>query len=410
MHRSIVMILAGGQGSRIYPLSRDRAKPAIPFGGKYRIIDFVLNNLVNSGFYHINVLTQFKSQSLNIHIMRGWHMSSQLGHYVNLVPAQMRTGGTWYRGTADAIYQNLNLLDTDPTADNMMVFAGDHVYKMDVNQFLEYHVERKADLSVCVIPVEVSLARDFGVVEVDADWRIIGFEEKPSKPKTIPGNDKYALVSMGNYIFTKNIIIRELTRGEKENRPDYDFGKHTIPQMIDRCNVYAYDFSKNTHPGMQQRERGYWRDVGTIESYWEANIDLISVSPQLNLYNPLWPTRTDYPSYPPAKFVFMNEKEKRMGQALDSIVSEGCILSGGRVVRSVLSPGVRVNSYASVEESILMERVNIGRNCKIRKAIIDKEVEVPEGTVIGYDLEEDKKRFFVTETGITVIPKKETIT
>jgi glucose-1-phosphate adenylyltransferase len=409
MHRSIVMILAGGQGSRIYPLSRDRAKPAIPFGGKYRIIDFVLNNLVNSGFYHINVLTQFKSQSLNIHIMRGWHMSSQLGHYVNLVPAQMRTGGTWYRGTADAIYQNLNLLDTDPTADNMMVFAGDHVYKMDVNLFLEYHVERKADLSVCVIPMDVNQARDFGVVEVDADWRIIGFDEKPSKPKTIPGNDKYALVSMGNYIFTKNIIIRELTRGEKENRPDYDFGKHTIPQMIDRCNVYAYDFSKNTHPGMQPRERGYWRDVGTIESYWEANIDLISVSPQLNLYNPLWPMRTDYPSYPPAKFVFMNEKEKRMGQALDSIVSEGSILSGGKVVRSVLSPGVRVNSYASVEESILMERVNIGRNCKIRKAIIDKEVEVPEGTVIGYDPEEDKKRFFVTETGITVIPKKETI-
>jgi len=287
MRDSIVMILAGGQGSRIFPLSRDRAKPAIPFGGKYRIIDFVLNNLVNSGFYQLYVLTQFKSQSLNKHIERGWRLSPQLGHFVSLVPAQMRKGTTWYRGTADAIYQNSNLFDEEnPHAKHVMVFGGDHIYKMNVNQFLDYHKEKNAELTVCVIPVKKELASEFGIVEVDENWRIIGFQEKPKVPKTIPGNDKYALASMGNYIFKKDTIERELVSGEKQHQPDYDFGKHTIPQMINRCEVFAYDYSRNTHPGMSIEEGGYWRDVGTIEAYWEANLDLISVNPQLNLYNP----------------------------------------------------------------------------------------------------------------------------
>ncbi|MBN1520927.1 MAG: glucose-1-phosphate adenylyltransferase [Candidatus Aureabacteria bacterium] len=408
MRNSTVMILAGGQGSRIYPLSRDRAKPAIPFGGKYRIIDFVLNNLVNSGFFQVYVITQFKSQSLNKHVEMGWRMSPQMGHFISLVPAQMRMGMTWYRGTADAIYQNFNLFDEDnPHAEHVMVFGGDHVYKMDVNQFLDHHIEKKADLTVCVIPVDKKEAGEFGVVEVDKNWRIVGFQEKPENPKTIPGDENRSLISMGNYIFKKDIILRELMRGEEENRPEYDFGKHTIPQMIDRCNVFAYDFSRNSHPGMSEKERGYWRDVGTIEAYFEANLDLVSVSPQLNLYNAQWPLHTYHPAYPPAKFVFDKESERRVGHAIDSIVSSGCIISGGKVIKSVLSPGVRVNSYAQVEESILMERVEIGRHCKIRRAIIDKEVSVPEGTVIGYNPNEDRKRFFVTDTGITVIPKKE---
>ena len=410
MNDCVVMILAGGKGSRIYPLSRDRAKPAIPFGGKYRIIDFVLNNLINSGYYQIYVLTQFKSQSLNKHIEKGWRMSPQLGHFISLVPAQMRTGVTWYRGTADAIYQNFNLFDEEnPHAQHVMVFGGDHIYKMDVNQFYDYHIQKDADLTVCVIPVDKEKASEFGVVEVDEEWRIIGFQEKPKEPKTIPGKPNKVLVSMGNYIFKKDIIIRELIRGEKEDRPEYDFGKHTIPQMINRCKVYAYDFSRNTHPGMSENERGYWKDVGTIDSYYEANMDLVSVTPQLNLYNSQWPLRTYDPPYPPVKFVFENIEENRVGHALDSIVSSGCIISGGTVVKSVLSPGVRVNSYSLVEESILMEKVVIGRHCKIRRAIIDKEVIVPEGTVIGYNIEEDRKRFFVTESGITVIPKKEKI-
>ncbi|MCK5706271.1 MAG: glucose-1-phosphate adenylyltransferase [Candidatus Aureabacteria bacterium] len=411
MRNCVVMVLAGGQGARIFPLSRDRAKPAIPFGGKYRIIDFVLNNFVNSGFYQIYVLTQFKSQSLNKHIMQGWRMSTHLGHFVSLVPAQMRTGTAWYRGTADAIYQNMNLLDDNPHAEHVIVFGGDHIYKMEMNQFLDFHIEKNADLTVCVIPVDVKLANQFGVVEVDKDWRIIGFQEKPEKPKTIPGNDKLALASMGNYAFTKDMITRELLSGGKEERPEYDFGKHTIPQMIKRCNVFAYDFSKNTHRGMSENERGYWRDVGTLDSYWEANIDLVSVSPQFNLYNPQWPLLTNYPIYPPAKFVFnqKDDEKKRIGHAVDSLISSGCIISGGHVIRSILSPGVRVNSYSHIEESVVMEKVDIGRNCKIRKAIIDKEVTIPEGTTIGYNSEEDRKRFFVTPSGITVIPKKQSL-
>jgi glucose-1-phosphate adenylyltransferase len=411
MKDCVVMILAGGKGDRIYPLSRDRAKPAIPFGGKYRIIDFVLNNFINSGFYQIHVVTQFKSQSLNRHIMQGWRMSSQLDHYVTLVPAQMRMGNKWYTGTADSIYQNIGLVeDYNPDTKYLMVFGGDHIYKMDVSQFLESHIQKKADLSICAIPVPVSQASQFGVIVVDENWRITGFQEKPKEnPATIPGNPGYVLASMGNYIFTKNIIVDELKAYNEEERVECDFGKHIIPKLVKTHAVYAYDFSKNTHAGITPSEMGYWRDVGTIESYWEANMDLVAVTPQLNLYNPQWPLRTNDPIRPPAKFIFDSVCDGRTGHALNSIVSDGCIISGGTIHRSVLSPNVRVNSFSFVQESVLMEGVQIGRNCRIRKAIIDKCVTIPDGTVIGFDIEADRKRFAVSETGIVVIPRNEQV-
>jgi glucose-1-phosphate adenylyltransferase len=401
--RILAMILAGGQGERLKPLTNDRAKPAVPFGGRYRIIDFVLSNFVNSKIVRIKVLTQFKSDSLNRHLSRAWQIAPQFGYFIDPVPAQMRTGGDWYRGTADAIYQNLNLIrDEDPEC--VCVFGGDHIYRMDVWQMLDFHRAKNSDLTIAAIPQPLELARQYGVIEVDENWRITGFQEKPENPTPMPGRPDMALVSMGNYIFQRDQLEAWVTEDAALNT-DHDFGKNIIPGKYRDHGIYAYDFSRNTIPGMEDKERGYWHDVGTIEEYYKASMELVEITPIINLYNELWPVRSHSGNYPPAKFVFADEATQRIGTATDSLISEGCIISGGRVNRCIVSSGVRVNSYSYVEESILMGDVNIGRHCKIRRAIIDKYVQVSEGTQIGYDIEEDRKRFHVTESGIVVISK-----
>lgn len=397
------MIMAGGQGSRLQPLTSERAKPAVHFGGKYRIIDFVLNNFVNSGIYKIKILTQFKSDSLNRHVSSAWNLSRTLDQYVDLVPAQMRTGTDWYRGTADAIYQNVNLI-TDERPDIVLVFGGDHVYKMDVAQMIEYHLEKGALCTVSAIPVPIEEATEFGVIEIDEDGRMIGFEEKPARPKSMPGRPGWALCSMGNYCFHSKFLVRELLADSK-NDTAHDFGKDIIPNIYPHYPVYVYDFTQNRIPGEEQR--GYWRDVGTLQALYEANLDLCKVSPTFNLYNPKWPLRTINWNAAPAKFVF-NEQAgdpPRRGHAMDSIISDGCIVSGGTVETSVLSPHCFVHSWAHVQESILFPGVQVGRHARIRKAIIEKDVVIPPGVEIGYDLELDAKRFEVTEEGIVVVAK-----
>ncbi len=402
---ALVMILAGGEGKRLYPLTKDRAKPAVPFGGRYRIIDFVLNNFINSGFFKIKVLTQYKSDSLNKHITRGWALSPFLNQYVDLAPAQMRTGNEWYRGTADAIYQNVFHI-TDENPDYVCIFGGDHIYKMDVSQMLDFHKSRGADLSISAIPIPVEEASEFGIIEVDDNWRLTNFVEKPQyRPKTIPGNDKMCLASMGNYIFNKDVILDALSRDEQIQSSSHDFGKNVIPMLLSEGKkIYIYNFNDNNFPGMTDTERGYWMDVGSIDAYWQANMDLLKYNPELNLYSKEWPIRTFNYNYPPAKFVW--EEGDRVGMATNSMVSEGCIVSGGSLSRCVLSPEVKINSFSQVEESILMENVEVGRYSKIRKAIIDKNVKVPPNTLIGYDREADLKRgFHVSAGGVTVVPK-----
>ena len=402
--RTLAMVLAGGAGTRLDPLTRERAKPAVPFGGRYRIIDFCLSNFVNSGIYKVKVLTQYKSDSLNNHISRTWRMTAFLGHFCETVPAQMRTGGDWYRGSADAIWQNLNLI-TDESPDTVFVFGADHIYQMDVQQMLDFHHARKADCTVAVLPVPIEQGSEFGILDVAADGEVKNFVEKPKNPPPMPGDPTRCLASMGNYIFNTDTLVREVSEDSKIDGSAHDFGKSILATLNKRARVYAYDFLTNEVPGLGQRERGYWRDVGTLDAYFESNMDLIAVEPIFNLYNSKWPIMAASSSLPPAKFVFGDVVQKRIGRALDSLVSEGCIISGGLVNRSVLSPRVRVNSWAEVHDSILMENVEIGRHCEIRRAIIDKNVTIPPGTKIGVDLEADRKRFQVTESGIVVIPK-----
>ena len=402
---ALVMILAGGEGKRLYPLTKDRAKPAVPFGGRYRIIDFVLNNFINSGFFKIKVLTQYKSDSLNKHITRGWALSPVLNQYVDLAPAQMRTGVDWYRGTADAIYQNVfHITDEDP--DYVCIFGGDHIYKMDVSQMLDYHKEKNADLSISAIPIPISEAHEFGIIEVDDDWKLINFVEKPKdKPKSIPGNPDMCLASMGNYIFNKDVLLDALNRDEEIKESSHDFGKNVIPMLLNEGKkIYIYNFKNNSFPGMSDTERGYWMDVGSIDAYWQANMDLLDYDPELNLYSQEWPLRTFNYNYPPAKFIW--EEGERVGMATNSMVSEGCVVSGAGLSRCVLSPKVKVNSYSQISESILMENVEIGRYSKIKKAIIDKNVVVPPNSRIGFNREEDERRgFHVSPNGVTVVPK-----
>lgn len=400
----LTMILAGGQGERLYPLTRDRAKPAVPFGGRYRIIDFVINNFINSGFLKIKVLTQFKSNSLIEHITRTWRLVHEIGQYVDVVPAQMRKGPFWFRGTADAVFQNLELI-FDEQPEYVCVFGGDHIYKMDVNLMLQEHIANDSDLTIATIPVPVSDAHHFGIVEVDDDWRVTGFVEKPkSGAKTIPGQPDMVLASMGNYIFTAKVMTDVLQRNALRDSA-HDFGKEIIPDMYPRMKVRAYDFAQNYIPGEAENNRGYWRDVGTIDSYFAACLDLVSVTPAFNLYNNQWPIVSAPLNLPPAKFVFADSKSQRIGIATDSLVSDGVIISGGTLNRCVLHPRVRIHSYSDIDESILMDGVEVGRHCKIRRAIIDKGVKLPSGTTIGYDVEQDKQRFTVTETGIVVVPK-----
>jgi glucose-1-phosphate adenylyltransferase len=405
----LAIVLAGGEGRRLWPLTADRAKPAVPMAGRYRLIDFVLSNFVNSGLLKIKVLTQYKSDSLNTHIARGWRMPALLDFYLEVVPAQQRVGRDWFKGSADAIFQSLNVI-TDEDPDYVAVFGGDHMYKMDVRQMLDAHLASRADASVAVIPVPCDEARAFGVLEVDASGKVLAFEEKPHNPREMPGRPGWALASMGNYIFNTGVLVDELGR-DAVGESQHDFGRNILPGMVARNkDVYAYDFSQNEIPGAHENERGYWRDVGTIGAYLGANLDLVQVVPTFDLYNGRWPIRTWTRPLPPAKFVFADPStgdsggRPRMGIATDSLVSEGCILSGGRIDRTILSPSVRINSYAHVEESVLLDGVNIGRYAHVRRAIIDKDVHVPPNTEIGYDPEADARRFHISD-GVVVVPK-----
>jgi glucose-1-phosphate adenylyltransferase len=406
----LVMVLAGGEGRRLFPLTLDRAKPAVPFGGRYRIIDIVLSNFVNSGLSRIKVLTQYKSASLEEHIARNWRLAPILDQYIEAIPAQQRTGKTWYRGSADAVWQCQHVID-DEQPELVCIFGGDHVYKMDVRQMILFHQEVKADATVAAIPVPVHEARDFGVLEVGEGGRIVAFHEKVENPPTMPGNEKMCLASMGNYVFGPDVLLREL--GEDENLAEsrHDFGHDILPRLVRKGGgVYAYDFATNKVPGEEEPHNGYWRDIGTIDAYWEAQMDLIEIHPQFNLYNFKWPIRTSATHDPPAKFVFRDEAQARVGIATDSMVSHGCIISGGRIHRSVLGVGCRVNSFSEVEDSVLFEGVQVGRHAKVRRAIIDKDVEIPAGTIIGFDREADRQRFFVTDAGTVVIPKRAKLT
>jgi glucose-1-phosphate adenylyltransferase len=403
--RVLVMILAGGEGRRLGPLTSDRAKPAVPFGGRYRIIDIVLSNFVNSGLHKIKVLTQYKSASLEEHIARAWRLSPMLDNFIETIPAQQRTGKSWFKGSADAVYQTQHII-TDESPELVCIFGGDHVYKQDVRHMLAQHLERNAEVTVAAIPVPRHEARAFGVIEADEHGRILAFHEKVPDPPAMPGRPDLALASMGNYIFDTRLLLEALEQDAANEQSAHDFGRDIIPMMVKNGQrAYVYDFQTNRVPG-EDEGNAYWRDIGTIDAYWAAQMDLISVQPAFNLYNQRWPIRTGMSHDPPAKFVFRDEWNARVGIATESLVSLGCIISGGRIHRSVLSNRVRVNSFSHVEESVLFENVIIGRHAKIRRAIIDKDVEVPAGAEIGYNLEEDKKRWYVSEGGIVVIPKR----
>lgn len=400
----LVMILAGGRGERLYPLTRDRAKPAVPFGGRYRIIDFVLSNFINSGFFRIKVLTQYRSNSLLIHLARGFNFGSLAEHYVDAIPAHQGVGDLgWYLGTADAIYQNLSIVH-DELPQDVAVFGGDHIYKMDVGQMMDFHREHHAGCTVAALPYDRGeAAGKFGIIEVDDNWRIVGFAEKPADPEPIPGQPDKTLVSMGNYIFNSEVLDNVLREDHENRESSHDFGKDVIPAMIGRYPVFAYDFLDNRVPGEGERERGYWRDVGTIDSYFDATMDLRSVAPMLNLYNHAWPIRSVMLQYPPSKFVF--DQYGRTGMALDSIVANGAIISGGRVRDSVIFSNVFVHSYCEVDQSIILHGGNIGRGVRLRRVICDKYVTIEDGTIIGENRDADRQRFHVTPSGIVVIPK-----
>jgi len=404
--RVLGIVLAGGKGTRLYPLTRERAKPAVPFGGKYRIIDFVLSNFVNSGIYSIYVLTQFRSQSLLQHLSEGWQFGGMLkSNFITNVPAQMRSESeSWYQGTADAIYQNINLVDqSDPHL--VAIFGGDHIYRMNIGSMIDYHMAKQAEVTVAAIPVPRQQAIEFGVIEAAEDGRIMGFHEKKADAPTMPGDPSRVYASMGNYIFSTPTLLDLLTKDAKDPKSRHDFGMDILPKLAGKDPMYAYNFETNRIPGDSGDSFPYWRDVGTIDAYYEANMDLNHVKPELNLYNREWPVRsTSYPD-PPAKFVF--DEDGRRGEAIDSIVSGGCILSGGLVRKSVLGRSVRVNTGAQVEGCVIMDNCDIGRRAKLQRAILDKNVRIPADTEVGYDLEADRSRgWHVTESGIVVIGRE----
>jgi glucose-1-phosphate adenylyltransferase len=407
---TLTLVLAGGQGERLYPLTRDRAKPAVPFGGIYRIIDFTLSNCLNSELSRVYVLTQYKSFSLDRHIMLGWASlfnNPELGRFIHILPPQQRTGQTWYLGTADAIYQNIYTLEREKP-EFVMLLAGDHIYKMNYAEMVRAHVERKADLTIACVNVPKNQANQLGIAVVDEENRIQGFQEKPREnPATIPGDPDHCFASMGIYVFSTEALVRRVSADARRDSA-HDFGKNIIPDMVtDNARVFAYPFKDEN-----KKDIAYWRDVGTIDSYYEANLDLTEVNPLFNLYDETWPIRTYREQFPPAKFVFSEQGigDVRRGQALDSLIPGGVIVSGGTVEHCVLSPQVRVNSYSHVKDSILMEGVSIGRRARIRKAIIDKGVRIPEGTTIGYDPDADRARFTVTANGVVVVPKEMPLT
>ncbi|MBI4876552.1 MAG: glucose-1-phosphate adenylyltransferase [Acidobacteria bacterium] len=400
--RVLAFVLAGGKGTRLYPLTKERAKPAVPFGGRYRIVDFVLSNLINSGINSIYVLVQFKSQSLLQHLAAGWEYSGILkNHFIIPVPAQMRTPGeTWYRGTADAIYQNINLIEqTDPHL--VVIFGADHIYRMNLREMIEYHVRKRSQATVAAIPVRQELSREFGVIEASPEGAILGFHEKRADAPPMSSDPGRVFASMGNYVFSTQLLLDELHKDAANEDSSHDFGRDILPGLVGRLPMFAYDFQTNRIPGDPLDQPAYWRDVGTIDAYYEASMDLRSLVPELNLYNRQWPLRTAGHQDPPAKFTF--DDEGRRGQAIDSIVSGGAILSGGSVRNSVIGRAVRVHAGALVEDSILFDNVDIGRHAKVRRAILDKNVSVPPRATIGYDLDRDRIHHHVTDSGIVVV-------
>jgi glucose-1-phosphate adenylyltransferase len=402
----LTLILAGGKGTRLDPLTRDRAKPAVPFGGLYRIVDFTLSNCINSGLRRILVLTQYKARSLDRHITAGWSfLSRQLQEYIDVLPPQQRIDEHWYKGTADAIYQNIYSIEkADPQY--VLILAGDHIYKMDYGDMINAHIQNGADLTVGCILAPLRDASNFGVMATDGRDRIVAFQEKPKEPTPLPDDSQHCLASMGIYVFTARPMYELLCQDATQSASDHDFGKNIIPSIIDSHKVFAFRFRDKNRKAVP-----YWRDVGTLDAYYQANMDLVEIDPVLNLYDREWPIRTYQPQLPPPKFVFSDEgprEQARRGEAHDSMVCQGCIISGGHVRRSILSPNVRVNSFALVENSILFEGVNVGRHCRIRRAIIDKDVKIPADSTIGFDPEQDRQRgFTVTEQGVVVIAKAE---
>jgi glucose-1-phosphate adenylyltransferase len=396
------MILAGGQGERLHPLTSFRSKPAVPFGGKYRIVDFALSNCLNSGLRRIYILVQYKSDSLNQHIFEAWSIfNPELGEFIYTVPPQRKLNGDWYLGTANAIYQNMNLF-TDKKSQWVLILSGDHIYKMDYLKMLQYHTDMKADLSLACMNVPLDEASRFGVIGIDADCRVQSFIEKPPVPPEDPNKRGYSLVNMGIYIFNESVLKDVLSEMQQKKIKSHDFGQDIIPYMIrSNYNVFSYTFVDEN-----KKDKPYWKDIGTIESYYDASMDLISVNPEFNMYDNDWPIRTYQHQFPPAKT--LSHEGERIGRTLNSMLCDGTIVSGGLVERSILGANVRVNSYSYLTDSIVMNNCNIGRRAKIRRAIIDKNVKIPEGEEIGFDPVKDKKRFTVTETGIVVIPKNYT--
>jgi glucose-1-phosphate adenylyltransferase len=403
LQETLTLILAGGQGERLYPLTKDRAKPAVPFAGKYRIIDFTLSNCVNSGLKRIFVLTQYKSMSLDRHLKLGWNIfPSALDEYLHTVPPQFRVGDHWYQGTADAVFQNVHILDEARPA-RVLILSGDHIYKMDYSPMIEAHVRTGALATVAAVEFDRASAKRMGILEVDSLNRILNFMEKPENPPSVPGRPDVSLVNMGVYVFDTPALIAAITEDAKKNTA-HDFGRNILPEMVRTGRVYGHMFRDENRKKVK-----YWRDIGTLDSYYEVSMDLVQVDPLFNLYDTNFPIRSFMEPRPPVKMVFAGGDDGRIGIALDSLLCNGCIISGGRVERSILSPDVRINSYSLVQDSILFDRVNVGRHAKIRRAIVDKDVKIPPGFCIGYNEEEDTRRFTVTESGLVVIPKGERI-
>jgi len=405
MRDTLGLVLAGGEGKRLFPLTQERSKPAVHFGGSYRLVDFVLSNLVNSGVRKIRVLTQYRSTSLVQHVSRSWALAPNVaGEYIEPVPASMNIGPTWFRGTADAIWQNLDLLRDERPSD-IAVFGADHIYKMDVGLMLLHHRELGADVTVATVSVPRSEARAFGCVAVDAGGWVTGFLEKPENPPGLPDDPDRTLVSMGNYIFRESALVSELRRNAAKEATTHDFGRDILSTAHERFKVVAYDLRSQLCPGESEHSRGYWRDVGTIDSFFEANMDLVSVEPHLNLYNKEWPIRGAQPGVGPCKFVFADEKDGRVGTAVDSIVGAGTIVSGGHLERTVCANRCYVHSYAQVEDSVLFPRVEVGRGARMRRCIVDKGVRIPPGEVIGEDPVRDAERFVVSADGVVVVAR-----
>ena len=397
----LVILLAGGAGERLYPLTKERAKPAVYFGGPYRIIDFTLSNCINSGLRRIFIATQYKSLSLNRHIRMGWSVvSEELGEFIEILPPQKRTGERWYLGTADAVFQNLYSITAEAPS-HVIVLSGDHVYKMDYSKMLRFHLDHCADATLATLEVPRSEGPRFGIVTVDEDDRVIEFEEKPARPASMPGVPEVALASMGIYIFRTDVLIRALEDDAECADSDHDFGKNIIPSLIHTAPVFSYRFYDEN-----KKAAKYWRDIGTLDAYFEASMDLCQVNPEFNLYDPEWPLRTYQPQAPPAKFVFA-EAGRRCGQALDSVISNGCIISGSRVCGSILCPNVRVHSFCEIDQSVLMPGVRVGRHARLRRVIVDRDVLIPRGALIGFDSEEDRRRHTVTEGGVVVVTADE---